>query len=168
MRAAGRPAGDPLVRGLARRNGASTRNRIGLMGFSAGGEVTAPAYATTPRRPRRRERPGRAGESRPDFQALVYSGPQGIRGATVAEGYAADIHRRRRQDNFAVLLPSTTWPCERPAPRPECTSTRRPVTASACARATAADPRTRGFSGSRSSWATGDVEEGVVPTRFAP
>jgi acetyl esterase/lipase len=60
-------------------------DRVGMMGFSAGGEVTALVVNKADKGKADAEDPIDRLSARPDFQALIYSGPQGIRGATVTK-----------------------------------------------------------------------------------
>lgn len=69
-----------LVRSRAHRYGIDAK-RIGLMGFSAGGELVSMAANATPAELAPRERsedPVELFSARPDFQILVYPGPLGI------------------------------------------------------------------------------------------
>jgi endo-1,4-beta-xylanase len=59
--------------------------RVGIMGFSAGGEVAALVCGAADKGKEDAADPVDRLSARPDFQALVYSGPQGIRGATVTK-----------------------------------------------------------------------------------
>lgn len=66
-----------LVRSRAREWGVNP-DRVGMMGFSAGGEVTAMVCAKAEKgNPDAADPVDRLG-ARPDFQALIYSGPQGV------------------------------------------------------------------------------------------
>jgi acetyl esterase/lipase len=67
-----------LVRSRAKEWGLDP-NRVGLMGFSAGGEVTALVCNNPDKGKEGADDPVERQSCRPDFQALVYSGPQGIR-----------------------------------------------------------------------------------------
>jgi endo-1,4-beta-xylanase len=58
-------------------------HRIGIMGFSAGGEVTALVCNNFDDGRADAADPVERVSSRPDFQALIYPGPQGLRGVTV-------------------------------------------------------------------------------------
>jgi mannose/cellobiose epimerase-like protein (N-acyl-D-glucosamine 2-epimerase family)/acetyl esterase/lipase len=66
-----------LVRSRAKEWGINP-NRVGMMGFSAGGEVTALVCNNEGKGKEDAEDPVERQSARPDFQALVYSGPQGI------------------------------------------------------------------------------------------
>ena len=85
-----------------RRSGTSIRNKIGIMGFSAGAELVAPAAIATTRSTRPTTAPGDplAGvSSRPDFVGLVYPGPTPFARdpATPDPGErAAGVHHLRR------------------------------------------------------------------------
>ncbi len=59
--------------------------RVGMMGFSAGGELTA--LVCNKAEAGRADAPDPVDRlsARPDFQALVYSGPQGVRGQAVTK-----------------------------------------------------------------------------------
>jgi acetyl esterase/lipase len=79
-------------------------HRVGMMGFSAGGEVTA-LVSSKPDNgnegatdPVERERAG------PDFQALIYSGPQGIVGQTATKILPPTFIVVGDKDNAAVWL----------------------------------------------------------------
>jgi endo-1,4-beta-xylanase len=79
-------------------------HRIGLMGFSAGGEVTALVCNNFDAGHADATDPVEHASSRPDFQVLVYPGPQGIRGATVRKDMPPTFIVVGDQDNFAVFL----------------------------------------------------------------
>src|SRR5262249_56496734 len=70
-----------LVRSRAKEWGIDP-HRIGLMGFSAGGEVTALVCNNFDAGQENGSDPVERVSSRPDFQALIYPGPGGIRGVT--------------------------------------------------------------------------------------
>lgn len=59
--------------------------RVGMMGFSAGGEVTALVCNKADKGEADAADPVDRLSATPDFQALVYSGPQGVRGQAVAK-----------------------------------------------------------------------------------
>ena len=59
--------------------------RVGMMGFSAGGEVTALVCDKADKGEADAADPVDRLSATPDFQALVYSGPQGVRGQAVAK-----------------------------------------------------------------------------------
>jgi acetyl esterase/lipase len=61
-------------------------NRVGLMGFSAGGE-TAAMVATAPAPDSSDNDPVDGQSAKPNFLALVYAGPLGIRDAKVTKDY---------------------------------------------------------------------------------
>ena len=60
-------------------------SRLGIMGFSAGGEVAAMVCNAAGKGKEDAADPIDRENARPDFQALVYSGPLGIRNATVTK-----------------------------------------------------------------------------------
>lgn len=68
-----------LVRSHAKEWNINT-NRVGMMGFSAGGELTALVCNKAEKGKEDSADPIDRLSARPDFQALIYSGPQGIRG----------------------------------------------------------------------------------------
>jgi len=59
--------------------------RVGMMGFSAGGEVVALVCRNPDKGKEGAEDPVERESAIPSFQALVYSGPQGIRGQMVTK-----------------------------------------------------------------------------------
>jgi endo-1,4-beta-xylanase len=73
-----------VARSRAQEWGVNPR-RVGLMGFSAGGEVVALVSGQPGPRKETADDPVERQSARPDFQALVYPGPQGIRGQTVTK-----------------------------------------------------------------------------------
>src|SRR5262249_13027139 len=77
------PAGR-MVRSRAKEWGVNP-SRVGMMGFSAGGEVVALVCRNPDRGKEGADDPVERLSCRPDFQALVYSGPQGIARQTVAK-----------------------------------------------------------------------------------
>src|SRR5262249_25025292 len=79
-------------------------NRVGMMGFSAGGEVTALVCNNFDVGKDGAEDPVERQSSRPDFQALIYSGPQGIRGQAVPKDMPATFIAVGDTDNFAPML----------------------------------------------------------------
>lgn len=79
-------------------------HRIGLMGFSAGGEVTAMVCNNFDAGHADATDPVEHVSCRPDFQALIYPGPGGIRGATVRKDMPPTFIVVGDQDNFAVFL----------------------------------------------------------------
>jgi len=79
-------------------------HRIGMMGFSAGGEVTALVCNNFDAGHADAADPVERASCRPDFQALIYSGPQGIRGATVRKDMPPTFIVVGDQDNFAAPL----------------------------------------------------------------
>ena len=60
-------------------------NRIGIMGFSAGGELAAYTCNADGKGKDDADDPIERQSARPDFQALIYSGPGGIRGQTITK-----------------------------------------------------------------------------------
>jgi endo-1,4-beta-xylanase len=66
-----------LVRSRAKEWGINP-SRVGMMGFSAGGEVVALVCRNPDKGKEGADDPVERESCRPDFQALVYSGPQGI------------------------------------------------------------------------------------------
>lgn len=60
-------------------------NRVGMMGFSAGGEVVALTCRKAGKGDDTAADPIDRESAVPKFQALVYSGPLGIRGATITK-----------------------------------------------------------------------------------
>jgi endo-1,4-beta-xylanase len=73
-----------LVRSRAKEWGVNP-DRVGLMGFSAGGELTALVCGRAEKGKDDASDPVDRLSARPDFQALIYSGPQGIRGQAVTK-----------------------------------------------------------------------------------
>jgi endo-1,4-beta-xylanase len=71
-----------LVRSRAREWGIDP-HRIGIMGFSAGGEVAALVCNNPDKGKEGADDPVERESCRPDFQALVYSGPEGVRNQAV-------------------------------------------------------------------------------------
>jgi endo-1,4-beta-xylanase len=60
-------------------------NRVGMMGFSAGGEVVAMVCRKAEKGDEKAADPIDRESAVPNFQALVYSGPLGIRGETITK-----------------------------------------------------------------------------------
>jgi endo-1,4-beta-xylanase len=94
-----------LVRSRAKEWGIDP-DRVGLMGFSAGGELTAmvcndpgPGMADA-------TDPVERQSARPAFQALIYSGPLGIRNKTVTKDVPPTFIVVGDKDNAAVWLTS--------------------------------------------------------------
>jgi endo-1,4-beta-xylanase len=73
-----------LVRSRAKEWGVNPA-RVGMMGFSAGGEVVALVCRNPDNGKADAEDPVEREGCRPDFQALIYSGPQGIAGQAVTK-----------------------------------------------------------------------------------
>jgi endo-1,4-beta-xylanase len=92
-----------LVRSRAKEWGINP-NRVGMMGFSAGGEVTALVCNAASKGKEDAEDPVERQSARPDFQALVYSGPQGIVRQTVTKEMPPTFIVVGDNDNFAVML----------------------------------------------------------------
>jgi endo-1,4-beta-xylanase len=92
-----------LVRSRAQQWGINPHH-VGMMGFSAGGEVTALVCSNPdPGKPDAKDLVERQ-SARPDFQALIYSGPQGIRGATVTKDMPPTFIAVGDNDQFVVML----------------------------------------------------------------
>jgi endo-1,4-beta-xylanase len=92
-----------LVRSRAKEWGVNP-NRVGIMGFSAGGEVAALVCNKADKGKDAADDPVERQSARPDFQALVYSGPQGIRGQTVTKDVPPTFIVVGDNDNFAAML----------------------------------------------------------------
>jgi endo-1,4-beta-xylanase len=92
-----------LVRSRAREWGIDP-HRVGIMGFSAGGEVAAMVGNHRDPGKEAAEDPIERQSARPDFQALVYSGPIGIRGETVTKDMPPTFIIVGDQDGAAVWL----------------------------------------------------------------
>jgi acetyl esterase/lipase len=92
-----------LVRSRAKEWGVDP-HRVGLMGFSAGGEVTALVCNNPDKGKPDAADPVERQGCRPDFQALVYSGPQGIVRQTVAKEMPPTFIVVGDNDNFAGYL----------------------------------------------------------------
>jgi acetyl esterase/lipase len=60
-------------------------HRVGIMGFSAGGELAAMVCNADGKEKEDSDDPVERQSARPDFQALVYSGPLGIRGQAITK-----------------------------------------------------------------------------------
>jgi endo-1,4-beta-xylanase len=73
-----------LVRSRAKEWGIDP-SRVGIMGFSAGGEVAALVCRHPDKGREGSDDPVERQSCRPDFQALVYSGPQGIIRQTITK-----------------------------------------------------------------------------------
>jgi endo-1,4-beta-xylanase len=78
--------------------------RVGMMGFSAGGEVTALVCNSADPAKDGAEDPVERHSARPDFQALVYSGPQGIARQAVRKDLPPTFIVVGDTDNFATML----------------------------------------------------------------
>jgi endo-1,4-beta-xylanase len=92
-----------LVRSRAKEWGINP-NHVGMMGFSAGGEVTALVCGNPDKGKDGAEDPVERQSGRPDFQALVYSGPQGIRGQTLTKDMPPTFIVVGDNDQFVVML----------------------------------------------------------------
>jgi endo-1,4-beta-xylanase len=79
-------------------------NRVGIMGFSAGGELAAMVCNAADKGTPDAADPVDRRSARPDFQALVYSGPLGIRGATVTKELPPTFILVGDNDNAAAWL----------------------------------------------------------------
>lgn len=79
-------------------------NAVGMMGFSAGGEVTALVCNQAEQGKPDALDPVERQSARPDFQALIYSGPQGIARQTVTKEMPPTFIVVGNEDQFAVLL----------------------------------------------------------------
>jgi endo-1,4-beta-xylanase len=94
-----------LVRSKAKEWGVDP-NRLGIMGFSAGGELTALTCSAPGKGKEDAADPIEHENARPDFQALIYSGPLGIRGATVSKDMPPTFMLVGDNDNAATWLAS--------------------------------------------------------------
>ena len=92
-----------LVRAHAKEWGIDP-TRVGMMGFSAGGELVAWVCGNWDRGKAGADDPVERESCRPDFQALIYSGPLGIRGATVNKDTPPAFILVGDEDNFATML----------------------------------------------------------------
>jgi endo-1,4-beta-xylanase len=92
-----------LVRSRAKEWGVDP-HRVGMMGFSAGGEVTALVCNSAAKGKEDAADPVERQSARPDFQGLVYSGPQGIIRQTVTKDMPPTFIVVGDKDNFAVML----------------------------------------------------------------
>ena len=79
-------------------------NRVGMMGFSAGGEVVAWVCNQADKGKEDATDPVERQSSRPDFQALIYSGPLGITKQTVTKEMPPTFIVVGDKDNAAVWL----------------------------------------------------------------
>jgi endo-1,4-beta-xylanase len=79
-------------------------DRVGMMGFSAGGEVVALVCAKAEKGKEDAADPVDRQSARPDFQALVYSGPQGIVKQTVTKDMPPTFILVGDDDNAATWL----------------------------------------------------------------
>jgi acetyl esterase/lipase len=92
-----------LVRSRAKEWGINP-NRVGIMGFSAGGEVAASVCNHPDKGKEDASDPVERQSARPDFQALVYSGPLGITKQTVTKEIPPTFIVVGDNDNAAVWL----------------------------------------------------------------
>jgi cellobiose epimerase len=92
-----------LVRSRAKDWGVNP-GRVGMMGFSAGGEVTALVCANSDQGKADADDPVERQSARPDFQALVYSGPQGVKGQEVTKDSPPTFIVVGDNDNAAAWL----------------------------------------------------------------
>jgi acetyl esterase/lipase len=92
-----------VVRGRAAEWGIDPE-RIGLMGFSAGGEVTALVCANPDKGKPDAADPIDRLSARPDFQVLVYGGGQGIRGQNITKDMPPTFMVVGDNDNVANAL----------------------------------------------------------------
>jgi acetyl esterase/lipase len=92
-----------LVRSRAQEWGINPA-RVGMMGFSAGGEVVALVCRNPDNGKEGAEDPVERQSCRPDFQALVYSGPQGIVRQTIMKETPPTFIVVGDEDNAATWL----------------------------------------------------------------
>lgn len=92
-----------LVRSKAKEWGVDP-NRLGIMGFSAGGELTAMTCSAPGKGKEDAPDPIDHENARPDFQALIYSGPLGIREAKVTKEMPPTFMLVGDNDNAATWL----------------------------------------------------------------
>jgi endo-1,4-beta-xylanase len=92
-----------LIRSRAKEWGIDP-NRVGMLGFSAGGEVTAMVSSHEGNGKEADQDPVERQNSRPAFQGLVYSGPLGIVRQPVAKDMPPTFIVVGDQDNAAVWL----------------------------------------------------------------
>src|SRR5207248_5117628 len=78
--------------------------RVGIMGFSAGGELAALVSAKFDQGKPDAEDPVERQSSRPDFQVLIYPGPLGLKGANVTKEQPPAFLCIAGNDNQAVTL----------------------------------------------------------------
>jgi endo-1,4-beta-xylanase len=79
-------------------------SRVGIMGFSAGGELAAMVCNAADKGTPDAADPVNRQSAKPDFQALVYSGPLGIRNATVTKELPPTFILVGDNDNAATWL----------------------------------------------------------------
>ena len=92
-----------LVRSRAKEWGIDP-NRVGIIGFSAGGEVAALVCNNPDKGKEGADDPVERQSCRPDFQALVYSGPQAIRMQAVTKEMPTTFILVGDNDNAATWL----------------------------------------------------------------
>jgi len=92
-----------LVRSRAKEWGVNP-SRVGMMGFSAGGEVVALVCRNPEKGKEGAEDPVEQESCRPDFEALIYSGPQGIVRQTVTKETPPTFIGVGDEDGAAVWL----------------------------------------------------------------
>jgi endo-1,4-beta-xylanase len=92
-----------LVRSRAKEWGIDP-HRVGMMGFSAGGEVVAMVCGNPGAGKADAADPVERESARPDFQALIYSGPLGIRKQAVTKDVPPTFILVGDKDNAAVWL----------------------------------------------------------------
>jgi acetyl esterase/lipase len=92
-----------LVRSRAKEWGIDP-SRVGMMGFSAGGEVTALVCSQPDKGKEDASDPVERQSARPDFQALIYSGPQGIVKQNVTKDVPPTFILVGDNDNAATWL----------------------------------------------------------------
>jgi acetyl esterase/lipase len=79
-------------------------DRVGFMGFSAGGELAALVSSRYDTGKQDAEDPVDRLNSRPDFTALVYPGPLGIKSATLTKDVPPAFIAIGEQDNQAITM----------------------------------------------------------------
>jgi acetyl esterase/lipase len=92
-----------LVRSRAKEWGVNPA-RVGMMGFSAGGEVVALVCRNPDKGKEGADDPVERESCRPDFEALIYSGPQGIVRQTVTKETPPTFIAVGDDDNAATWL----------------------------------------------------------------
>lgn len=92
-----------LIRSRAKEWGINP-SRVGMMGFSAGGEVVALVCRNPDKGKEASEDPVERESCRPDFQALVYSSPQGIARQTITKDTPPNFIVVGDEDNAVTSL----------------------------------------------------------------